>query len=177
MTGAEASVVRAAIMGLLLLLADKIGRVYDFKNAVTAAAVGMVLWNPKILAFDIGFQLSFAALLGIVYFRPYLVKWLKMKEVSGFLNWRDHFLNTTSAQIAVLPLLIYHFSFFSPFGILANVLILEFIPITMTLGFFIGIFSIFSYHLAWLLSFPASVFLGYELLMIDLWAQITKIFI
>lgn len=177
MTGAEASVVRAAIMGLLLLLADKIGRVYDFKNAVAAAAIGMVLWNPKFLVFDIGFQLSFAALLGIVYLRPYLTTWLKMKDSNGFLNWRQHFLNTTSAQLAVLPLLIYHFSFFSPFGILANVLILEFVPITMVLGFFIGLFSIFSYHLAWLISFPTSVFLGYELFVIDLWSQITKLFI
>lgn len=177
MTGAEASVVRAAIMGFVLLLADQLQRPFYFRNALAATALAMVLINPKILAFDIGFQLSFAALLGIVYLRPWLQKLIHFKEGPGFLNWRDHFLNTTSAQLAVLPLLIYHFHFFSPLGVFSNILILEFVPITMALGFFVGFAAIISGGLAWLISWPASIFLAYEIGVINLCAKIANFFI
>ncbi len=163
MTGAQASVVRAAIMAGLVLLADKTGRVFYFRNAVAAAALVMVLINPLILVFDVGFQLSFAALLGIVYLRPFIQKWLNLKDEPGIFQWREHFLNTSSAQLAVLPLLLYQFGYFSPIGIISNILILEFIPLTMALGFFIGFAAIFSMTLTWIISWPTSVFLGYEL--------------
>lgn len=172
MTGAEASVVRAAIMAGTLLLANQIGREFYFKTAFTAAAFFMVLANPKILAFDVGFQLSFAALLGIVYLQPRLKKIFRLKDEDGFLGWRKHFLNTTSAQLAVLPLLIYHFHYFSPLGILANILILELVPTVMALGFLLGFVSILSHWLALLISLPTGVFLGYQLWIINVFAKI-----
>ena len=175
MTGAEASVVRAAIMAMVMLLADRVGRPYYFRNAVMLAALTMVLINPKILVFDIGFQLSFAALLGIIYFRPLLKKLLRFSDNPGFLNWREHFLTTTAAQFAVLPLVIYYFDYFSPLAILSNILILEFIPITMSLGFFIGFASLIAYPLAWIVSFPTGIFLMYELTIINLFAFIAKL--
>ncbi|MDO8466540.1 MAG: ComEC/Rec2 family competence protein [bacterium] len=176
MTGAEASVVRAAMMGFLILLADKLHRVYYFRNAVAATALVMVGVNPHILAFDIGFQLSFAALLGITYFQPWIEKKLKWQDKSGYFNWRKHLTTTTSAQIAVLPILLYHFGQFSPIGLISNVLLLEFIPITMGLGFFIGFASLIAYPLAWALSFPASILLGYELGVINVCAKIITAF-
>lgn len=174
MTGAEASVVRAAIMAMMMLLADRVGRPYYLRNAIMFAALTMILINPKILVFDIGFQLSFAALLGIIYLRPLLKKLLRFSDQSGFLNWREHFLTTTAAQFAVLPLVIYYFDYFSPLAILSNILILEFIPITMALGFFIGFASLLAYPLAWIISFPTSIFLMYELAIINLFAFIEK---
>lgn len=175
MTGAEASVVRAAIMAMVMLLADRVGRPYYFRNAIMLAALIMILINPKILAFDIGFQLSFAALLGIIYLRPLLKKLLRFSDQPGFLNWREHFLTTTAAQVAVLPLVIYYFDYFSPLAILSNILILEFIPITMTLGFFIGFASLIAYPLALIVSFPVSIFLMYELTIINFFAFIAKL--
>ena len=172
MTGAEASVVRAAIMGSLVLLADQARRPYYLRNAVAAAALAMALFNPNILAFDVGFQLSFAALMGIVYLRPRVQKWLRMGDKPGILNWREHFLSTTSAQLAVLPVIIWHFGYFSPIGILSNVLILEFIPITTVLGFFLGFAAAIWQPLAWLVSLPAQAFLLYELTIIDLASRI-----
>ena len=175
MTGAEASVVRAAIMAMVFLLADRVGRPYYFRNAVMLAALTMTLINPKILVFDIGFQLSFAALLGIVYLRSWLKKILRFSDKPGFLNWREHFLTTTAAQFAVLPLVIYYFDYFSPLAILSNILILEFIPITMALGFFIGFASLIAYPLAWIISFPTNIFLTYELTIINFFAFIAKL--
>ena len=176
MTGAEASVVRAAIIGVLIMIADQAGRQYYFRNALALAAFLMVLFNPKVLVFDLGFQLSFLAIIGIAYLRPLLKKWLRMKEEPGILNWRDNFLTTTSAQIAVLPLILSRFGYFSPISILANVLILEFIPPTMFLGFLTAALSVVSFHLSLLSGWIAQVFLGYILWVIDLCSKIIVIF-
>ena len=127
------------------------------------------------LVWDVGFQLSFLALIGIVYLAPWLKNRLRMSDESGFLNWRENLLKTTSAQLAVLPLLLYHFGYASPLGIITNVLILEFIPLTMTFGFFIALASIFSHLLAMFISFPASVLISYELGIIELFTKFSSI--
>src|SRR3989344_5818933 len=59
MTGAEASIIRAAIMGFIVILAEQSGRLLNIRNTIMAAALVMVLFNPKFLVFDLGFQLSF----------------------------------------------------------------------------------------------------------------------
>ena len=177
MTGAEASVVRAAIMGFILLLADQINRQYFLRNALALTALTMVVINPKVLAFDLGFQLSFLAVLGIVYLRPWLQKLFHFKDDPGILSWRANFLTTTAAQLAVLPLLLTNFGYFSPISILTNILILEFIPITMALGFFTAAAAIFSYPLALTIGWLAQLFLGYILGVINICEKIIGIFI
>lgn len=176
MTGAEPSVVRAAIMAMILLLADNIGRIAYIPNVITAAALVMILINPKILAFDIGFQLSFVALIGIIYLEPWLRKKFKAKPEAGIFGWRANFWTTTSAQLAVLPILIYHFGFVSPVSIFTNVLLLEFIPVTMGLGFFIGFAAVIGYWLSWLIAIPAHAFLLYELSIINIFSRVMNIF-
>lgn len=148
MTGAEASVVRAAIMGGLALLAQQVGRLYSVRNAIMLAAFIMVLANPKVLVFDVGFQLSFCALLGIVYLKPVLAGLSRFFNQPGFLAWRDNFLTTASAQLVVLPILVGAFGQFSLTSLLANVLILELIPVTMALGFLTAGVGFFSYYLS-----------------------------
>lgn len=173
MTGAEASVVRAAVMGGIILLAKQIGRVHSIRNAIAAAAFIMILYNPKILRFDLGFQLSFMALLGIVYLSPAIRKFLKMKEENGFLNWRENFLTTTSAQLAVLPLILINFDNFSLLSLPANILILEAIPLTMILGFILGIIGFIALPLAIIFSWFVNLFLIYELGIIDVFSKIS----
>ncbi|KKU76975.1 MAG: internalization-related competence protein ComEC/Rec2 protein [Parcubacteria group bacterium GW2011_GWA2_47_8b] len=175
MTGAEPSVVRAAIMAMILILADRVGRVAYIPNVMATAALAMTLINPKILAFDIGFQLSFVALVGLIYLEPWLRKKFKVKNEPGFFSWRSNFWTTTSAQLAVLPIIIYHFGFISPVSILTNVLLLEFIPITMGLGFFIGFAAIVGYWFSWVIALPVQVFLGYELTIIGIFSKILSI--
>lgn len=148
MTGAEASVVRAAIMGALIVIARESGRIFNVRNAVILAGLVMVLINPKILVFDAGFELSFLALLGIIYLEPALRKIFKMKEGAGVLSWRKNLLTTASAQLMVVPILVQSFGNFSPISLISNVLILELIPFTMALGFVVALLSKISYHLA-----------------------------
>lgn len=167
MTGAEASLVRAAIMGFIILLAEKSQRLFSLRNALTAAALIMVLYNPKVLVFDLGFQLSFVAMLGIGYLQPFLEK------ITG---WQHNIMKklvwpSISAQAAVLPLLLLKFGYFNPLSIIANILIAPIVPYTMILGFIVGTVSFFSYWLAFLMTFPVNILLTYAVLVINIFAS------
>lgn len=137
MTGASASVIRAAIMGVLMLFALGYGRLSSITNAVVLAAGVMALANPFVLRFDAGFQLSFAAVLGLIYISPIISYALRrMPQLGGT---REIIVATLSAQIAVLPLILYSFKTFSIVSLLANVIILPLMPMAMFLGFTTGI--------------------------------------
>ncbi|MDP3730901.1 MAG: ComEC/Rec2 family competence protein [bacterium] len=157
LTGASASVIRSALMGGLVLLANNSGRIYNPKNSLTLAAFLMVLANPMILRYDIGFQLSFFATLGILYVAPLFHPYLK--KLPNWLNFRETFLMTFSAQLMVLPLLLFYFRNFSLVALPANLIILPFIPLAMASGFFTGIagliwskFGLLIGALSWLVS-------------------------
>lgn len=172
MTGAEASVIRAAIMGGLIVIASYFGRFYDLKNALAFAALLMVLFNPKVLVFDVGFQLSFLALLGIVYIKPFIDRFLGF-ETQGFMAWKENLTVTTAAQMAVFPLLMIRFEYFSLSSLFANVAILELIPITMALGFFILFLYSILQPIALVLSWIAGIFLSVEIIIIRLFSQLS----
>lgn len=172
MTGAEASIVRAAIMGVVMMLAEHTRRMYSFRNAVVAAAGMMALVNPKVLTFDLGFQLSFLALLGIIYLKPAIVKITRMSREKGILSWRENLLTTTSAQLAVTPLLLVHFGTLSLVSIPANLLVLEAIPYTMALGFVVMGAGLISPLLALVAAWPARALLVYEVEMIEFFGSL-----
>ena len=132
----------------------------------------MALGNPKILKFDIGFQLSFLALIGIVYLMPAVKKFFKVNDEKGILDWKENFLTTVSAQLAVISVLIRSFSNFSFISIVANVLILGFIPYTMTLGFILGAIGFISYPLSLVFGWFVHIFLSYEIFVINFFGKI-----
>jgi competence protein ComEC len=172
MTGAEASVVRAAIMGSLALLAERAGRLYSFRNALTLAAFGMTLWNPHVLLSDVGFQLSFGALMGIVYIKPIFEKILGLKKNDeGFLGWKGNALATFSAQLAVVPVLLYNFGSLNIFSLFANVLILGLQPYTMALGFATGFVGFASSILAHVFGWLVAPLLLYQVAVIQFFAN------
>ena len=74
-TGASASVTRAGIMGVLVLLAKQTGRSSQIFNTLVFTAAIMSLQNPWVLIFDAGFQLSFIATVGLVYLAPMIMPW------------------------------------------------------------------------------------------------------
>ncbi|MBN2197907.1 ComEC family competence protein, partial [Candidatus Wolfebacteria bacterium] len=171
LTGGEASVVRAAIMGFIALFAREVNRVYSARNAIILSAFFMVLFNPKVLYFDVGFQLSFFALLGIIYFLPAVKNFLKLSEDSSIFSIKENFLLTFSAQIFVLPVLIINFGNFSAISLFTNILILEIIPLTMAVGFIIGFLGLFSYYLALVFSWFINLLLSYEIFIIEFFGQ------
>lgn len=150
MAGASASVVRAAAMGILAMLALSTGRLRAVNNAMAFTGVAMLTLNPKILHFDVGFQLSFLALFGLVYLAP---------KIEPYFMWiwkfiREILVATLSAQIFVVPVLLLNFDQLSLVAPLTNVLILLVIPFAMLFGFLAGllamIWKILALPFAWI---------------------------
>ncbi len=172
MVGAEASVVRAAIMGFLALLAKETGRIYSARNAIALTALVMVLINPTILIFNVGFRLSFLSLLGIVYLSPAFKKLFHVDEKNSSVL-KETAMMTASAQLAVVPLVISVFGQFSLTAVFANVLILAFVPLTMFLGFLLIALSSLYFYLGYAVAKLAEILLIYEVVVIKLFAKLS----
>lgn len=133
LTGASASVVRAAIMGSLALAARIAGRKNSGLRSLALAACAMAFINPFIIFYDIGFQLSFGAAAGILLFSRKLKDFFK--KIPERFGLKDGCAVTLAAQIFTLPVIIYHFRAFSLITLFANLIVLPFIPIIMLGGF------------------------------------------
>ncbi|MFA5070719.1 MAG: ComEC/Rec2 family competence protein [Patescibacteria group bacterium] len=130
--GLPASAVRASVMAFLVLWAMSLGRLNHSLNAIILAAVAMLLFNPQLLKHDVGFQLSFLAVLGLIYISPWLEKILKF--LPELLEIKSSLVMTLSAQVFTLPIIIYNFKIISLISPLANVLILPIFSLLLTLG-------------------------------------------
>ncbi len=161
MTGAEATVVRAAIMVLAVIAAKMLRRKYSAPRALTFAGFVMLLQNPKILVFDPSFQLSFLATLALIYVVPVVEKYLKF--ITEEWELRSTMATTLATQLTVLPLLIYSVGDFSLVSLPANILVLLIIPYTMFLGFAAVLLSYINAFLALPLAYLAHLLLAWIL--------------
>ena len=162
MIGLPASAVRAGLMGGLFLLAQKVGRPKSASRAIIFAATLMLAVNPLLLKLDVGFQLSFLAIMGIIYLMPLLQQWLKFRILSM----------TLAAQVFTLPILIYNFGYISLVAPLTNILIVPLLPFIMMVGFIFALAGIFFQPLGWILSWPAWLLLTYLTKIVDGFNQI-----
>lgn len=110
LTGATASVLRASVMFSTYLLGKALYREAPVWNVLAASAFGLLVFNPYFL-FDAGFQLSYAAVAGMVFFYP------KLYRLSPSLSrWPDEALKVllvgVAAQLGTLPLTLYYFNQF-----------------------------------------------------------------
>ncbi len=132
LVGANPSVVRATIMASLSLFARSLGRTNDGLNALAASALGMTALDPFVL-YDLGFQLSFLATLGLIlYVEPFtrgfesllqrVVSGDRARQIVGLLG--DSFIVTLAAQVTSTPLIMFAFHRLSTIGLLTNLLIL-----------------------------------------------------
>lgn len=175
MTGFPASAIRAGVMGTLLLYAMKNGRLANAGNAIVFAAAVMLLWNPLLLRYDVGFQLSFLATIGIVYFYPLFEKYFgeKLKKYPVIFSFIAEILfMSLSAQIFVLPIILFNFQTLSLVSPVTNILVLPILPITMLVGFLAIAVSFIFQPLAILFSWLAYLPLRYEILVIDYFANL-----
>lgn len=134
-TGASASVVRAGIMGIIVLLATQLGKASRITNVLIFTAALMLLFNPFILIWDAGFQLSFLATMGLVYVSPIIEKYFNNDNGIILNNLKTTLISTISAIIITLPLILFQFGRLSLVAPLANILILWIIPFLMLFGF------------------------------------------
>jgi len=170
MVGLGATVVRASIMAILALLAGEAGRQYDIGRALIIAGALMLLQNPNVLVFDISFQLSFLATLGMVYLLPHMKRWLSFVPVFG--NMREIVGATLSAQIFVLPFLLWSIGNFSIIAPLTNVLVLPIVPYVMGIGFLTVILAFIAFPLALLFGFITFFMLHYIILIVTFFADL-----
>src|SRR3989344_1391613 len=161
MTGAEATVVRAALMVLTVILAKMFGRKFSAPRALLVAAFLMLLENPKILVFDPSFQLSFLATLALIYVVPIVDKYLQ--KVPQRWGLRTTISTTIATQATVLPLLIYSIGNVSLVSLPANILILLTIPYTMLIGFIATLVAYMSVILALPFSYITHLLLAWIL--------------
>ena len=142
--GAEASVVRAASMGILGLIALHAGRKKDARLAILWTLFFMLVWNPKYLWYDAGFQLSFLAVIGLSEASPILTTLLHRIPHTLGLNESLHM--TIGAQLFAMPLAMALFGNVSFVAPLANILVALPIPLAMlfgTLGICVSFLSFF----------------------------------
>jgi competence protein ComEC len=180
LVGADAAVVRAAFMGGLYVLALHYGRRSHALTSLMATAGMMTLLNPRTL-WDLGFQLSFAATLGLILLAPpmqeglesWLRKWLSetiAKQALDVLN--DALVITLAAQIMATPVILYTFGRLSLVSLLTNLLILPAQPALLIWGAFATLLGFVWLPAGRILAWVAWLFLTYTVRVVEVTAQI-----
>jgi len=172
MIGMPVSGIRAAIMGILLITAQNLGRISSPLRSVVFAATFMLFLNPFLLKLDIGFQLSFLAILGLIYFQPIFLNLFKKIPDFKFFPIKTTLSATLSSQIFTLPILIYNFGRISLLSPIVNILIVPILSPLTILIFIFGFLGMISWILGYLFSFPVWLFLEYIVKIIDLFSKI-----
>ncbi len=156
LVGMRPSVVRSTIMTVVFMMSFVFEKETDVLNSLAFAALIILFINPKQL-FDVGFQLSFISVIGIVCFSPkiYSVLCFKMERsvAKRFKKLVQGFSVSLAAWLAVSGLIAYYFCVISPISIIANLIIIPLMMIVVVLGisflavatfvpFFAGVFSL-----------------------------------
>ncbi len=163
MVGADAPVVRAALMGSLALLARYLGRRTHGLTSLAAAGVTMTWFSPQVI-YDVGFQLSFAATLGLIlYAEPLRQLAIQiLSKINSRINaqrWgsitSELLLFTFAAQVTTVPIIVWHFHQFSTVSLITNALVLPLQPLLMILSGSATIVGMFWHPLGQLLAWLA----------------------
>ncbi len=170
MTGASAMVLRASIMAIFAFLSKAVARKHDVFRALALTLFLMVLWNPMILVFDTSFQTSVIAVLGLICISPIFEK--KFAKLPAAFGFKNVFISTLSAQVAVLPYLLYVTGSLSVFSVPANLLVLPVLPLTMFFGLLTGVMGLVSSFLAFPFSVVAYFLTSYELFVAKIFSAI-----
>jgi competence protein ComEC len=129
--GGQPSVVRATIMGVLFLLSVVLDRMVNPLNSLAAAVLAILFWRPQDL-WEPGFQLSFAATLGILALTGRLTEWFAQARCPRWLG--SAVAVSVSAQLFVTPIMVTHFHQLSLIGLAANLVVVPLAAVATTLG-------------------------------------------
>ena len=130
--GGEAPVVRAGVMGVLALLGRFIGRKTSMSVVILFAVSLMLLFNPRLMRDDVGFQLSVLSTIGLVYVAPWMSA--RLKWVPERFEVRESVVCTLSSTMMALPVIVVSFGMPHVVSIPANVFLLPMIPYAMGFG-------------------------------------------
>ena len=153
--GATPAAVRAAAMGGLAIAATRLGRPTHVWTSLALTAAAMLGWHPE-LAWDVGFQLSFAGTAAIILLTPGIERHI------AFLPrlLREPFAVTCAAQVGTLPMMATDFHVLSPVAPLANALVIPILPALVSCGLLLGALSL-QPEIARLAAIPVTGLLAY----------------
>lgn len=138
-TGLSPSVSRATLMFSLMALGNAIGRKSQIYNTIFFSAFILLLLNPNYL-FDVGFQLSYSAVLAIVFFQPKLV--LLWQPKNKILRWGWELICVSLvAQVGTAPFSIYYFHQFPTYFLLSNFVVIPAASIIIYAAVLLLVFS------------------------------------
>ena len=177
LVGADAAVVRAAIMGGLSLTVRQFGRRNDGLSALMLSAAFMAAFMNPNIPWDVGFQLSFFATLGLILYAEPFQEWAvriitrytspgAAQKVAAPIS--EYFLFTLAAQLTTLPIMAYHFKRISLVSLIANPFILPVQPAVMILGGIAVLLSLVWLPLGAMAAFSAWPFVAYTIRLVEL---------
>ena len=152
LAGADAPVIRAGIMGSIIVFSKAVGKIPSTRNLLLLALALMLLQNPLLLRDDVGFQLSFAATTGLVVLQPRLSRFFFFIPRWGGL--RESFSTSVAAIAATMPIMLLSFGEVSLIAPIANLIVLPLIPFVMIAGSVILMLSSISYTASLYLAAP-----------------------
>lgn len=152
LTGATPSVVRATIMACVFLVGTLLERKTDMYNVLSVSALIILVLDPKQL-FNVGFQLSFAAVLSMVYLYPLFADFIKkipetLQKVKAIDYTIKLFAISLAAQLGTIPFTAFYFERISVVSLLANLVVVPVVSLNVILGFAAIAFSFLSGWLA-----------------------------
>lgn len=169
-TGASASLLRAAIMGIMVTVAAASGRRSAPRRAVLFAAGAMLAVSPRIVVDDLGFILSVTATLGLVFLAPFFRPFADLLPERYKIS--ETIAGTLGATLATLPIVLVVFGQTSLVALPANLMLLPFVAPTMGVGFFSAVASALFPPITSFCAWVAALFTGYDLSLVRLLARV-----
>ncbi len=176
-TGASASVMRAGLMFSLLLLGKQLNESANIYNTIAASAFCLLVFNPYLLV-NVGFQLSYLAVLGIVFFHPILFHLWTFNHRPLHYAWNLTCVSL-AAQLSTLPLSLYYFHQFPTYFWLSGLVVVPAAMLILSLGIlllvlhavpFVG--SLLGLVLDWIIGFVNGSIYSIQQLPYHLWTGI-----
>ena len=160
--GATPTVIRAAVMGSIVVLGQRLDRQSHAWTTLWVACALMTVWDPQTL-WDLGFQLSALATASLFAFGKGTERLLERTFLkASWLDWaREALTATLAAQILALPLILYQFGNLSIIAPLANVMLLPVVPYAMLFGTLALVGGLIWLPLGQLVALPAYLFLAW----------------
>lgn len=160
LTGFSPSVIRATMMAILMIISNLFYRKNDFWTSISISLFLIIIYNPYLIM-NIGLQLSYLGVTGIIIFQKTIFKILdnikirnkkykrkskiKMKTLEKF---KEILSVSISAQITILPIILYHYNTFNPYFFISNILVSIIIEPIIILGFIFIFLSFISKFLS-----------------------------
>ncbi len=159
MTGATPSMSRASLIAGLSLIAWYFGRVIHPLVLLPFTAALTLVLKPAYAQGDIGWMLSFASFVGVIIVAPLIHAYFWGEKRPNAL--RQLVVETLSAQLVTIPIVLFSFELFSPLSLLSNILVVPLIPFVMLGAFLTGAAAITLGFLAVIVGFPTELALRY----------------